>query len=361
MSLQPNEVKTENIASGAVTTPKVGELQITNSKIADGAIKTEKIATGAVTGSKLADNAVTGSKIRDNTVRAEKIAAGAITQTKIGEQQVTGSRIKDNAITSEKIANNAVTTAKILDRSVTPAKLSFTPPSVVRPITPPVSSAELATASVETDKIADGAVTPPKLSFTPATRPLDPPIAEAEIGTYAVTYMKIAPNSVNDEKLSAGAVTPVKLDVTAPATDGQLYSYDSATGKFKPITLPAAGNVLTMFDMPVQVYYQIHTAPFAADIDLSAYVPATAKALFVQFIAESSDNNTIQQTYYISPVTGSMGGKLAEITIRAGLPVPIVETHCLIKVLTPQTMFIFGTCGSGYTTGIKVNIVGYIE
>lgn len=154
MPLQPNEVKTEHISNGAVTTPKIADEQVTSAKIKNSAVTTDKLATGAVTGSKLADNAVTGSKIRDGTVRSEKIASGAITQAKIGEQQVTGSRIKDGVITTEKIANNAVTTQKIANASVTPAKLSFTP--ITRPISPPVESAE----------IKDGAVTLTKLDPT---------------------------------------------------------------------------------------------------------------------------------------------------------------------------------------------------
>jgi hypothetical protein len=112
--------------------------------------------------------------LRDGAVRSEKIASGAVTSAKIGEAQVIGSRIKDNSITNEKIARNAVTTDKIVNGSVTPAKLSFTPPSAVRPITPPVTTDEiaggavsaekLATNAVTTEKIANGAVTPEKLS-----------------------------------------------------------------------------------------------------------------------------------------------------------------------------------------------------
>jgi hypothetical protein len=154
MTLQPNEVKTEHIANGAVTTPKIADESVTTAKLKDGAVKTEKIATGAVTGSKIGEAQIYGSKLRDGAVRSEKIAAGAVTTAKIGELQVTGSRLQDKAVTTEKLANNAVTTEKIANGSVTPAKLSFTPPSITRPITPPLSGVE----------IADGAVTKSKLA-----------------------------------------------------------------------------------------------------------------------------------------------------------------------------------------------------
>jgi len=164
MPLQPNEVKTEHISTGAVTTPKIADEAVTTAKIKDSAIKTEKIATGAVTGSKIGAGQIYGSKLRDGAVRSEKIAAGAITTTKIGELQVTTSRLQDKSVTTDKLASGAVTTEKIANASVTPAKLSFTPPSIARPITPPVASSELEVRSVTTEKLADGAVTTPKLA-----------------------------------------------------------------------------------------------------------------------------------------------------------------------------------------------------
>jgi len=165
MTLKPGEVKTEHIAPGAVTTPKIADEAVVAAKIKDGAVKTEKLATGAVSGSKIGEGQIYGSKLRDGAVRSEKIAAGAITTTKIGELQVTTSRLQDKSVTTEKLSTGAVTTEKIANASVTPAKLSFTPPSIARPITPPITSAELGVGSVESDKIKDGAVTPAKLSF----------------------------------------------------------------------------------------------------------------------------------------------------------------------------------------------------
>ena len=163
MALQPNEVKTENIATGAVTTQKITDEAISTAKLKNNAVTTEKLATGAITGSKMADNCVTGSKIRDGVIRSEKIASGAITTSKIGEQQVTGSRLQDRAVTTEKIANSAVTTTQIADRAVTSAKLSFTPPSVARPITPPITTDEIGGLQVTGSKLQNGCVTQEKL------------------------------------------------------------------------------------------------------------------------------------------------------------------------------------------------------
>jgi hypothetical protein len=118
-----------------------------------------------------------------------------------------------NEVKTEHIANGAVTTEKIANASVTPAKLSFVPPSIARPITPPVSAAEM----------ADGAVTSNKLQDTSVTTP------------------KIADSAILDTKIAPNAVTVSKLDEIAPPTDGQLASFDAASGKFKWIAPPAGG------------------------------------------------------------------------------------------------------------------------
>ena len=205
MALQPNEVKTEHIANDAVTTPKIADEQVTSAKIKNSAVTAEKLAAGAVTGSKLSDNAVTGSKIRDGTVRSEKIAPGAIITAKIGELQVTSSRLQDKAVTTEKIAGSAVTTEKIANGAVTPAKLSFTPPSVARPITPPITTDEIGALQVTSFKLQDGAVT--------------------------------------KEKIADASVSPAKLEAINTPADTEVPSYDQATQKFKWVPLPAGGGV----------------------------------------------------------------------------------------------------------------------
>jgi hypothetical protein len=261
MALQPNEVKTEHIATGAVTTPKIADESVTTAKLKDGAVKTEKLATGAVTGSKIGEAQIYGSKLRDGAVRAEKIAAGAVTTSKIGELQVTTSRLQDKSVTTDKLASGAVTTEKIANASVTPAKLSFTPPSVARPITPPLSGVE----------IADGAVTEPK------------------IGNAAVTWPKIA----------AGSITPDKLIAVAPPADTEVASFDAATGNFKwvPPAVPVAPVGLYVPRSPAVEDFKasnfIHDAAIHVDgLDLSGIVPAGATAVILKIACVSLDGGT---------------------------------------------------------------------
>ncbi|MEK7449438.1 MAG: hypothetical protein AAB019_08140, partial [Planctomycetota bacterium] len=94
-------------------------------------------------------------------------------------------------------------------RSVTPAKLSFTPPSIARPITP----------RIVTDEIADAAVTSAKLSFSVPTRPMTPPLATDEIADASVTTVKIAANSITAGKIASGAVGASEIQSGAVSTD----------------------------------------------------------------------------------------------------------------------------------------------
>jgi len=242
MPLQPNEVKTEHIANGAVTRDKIGEKQVSSSRLKDACVTTEKLVTGAVVASKIADAQVTTAKIKDSAVDSSKLAADSVTTKKILDGAVKTEKLAFRAITTPKIAagavganqlaTNSITTEKIANASVTPAKLSFTPPAVARPITPPVATAEIGDAqvtpaklsfipvarplvppivaaelagdSVETDKIKDGAVTPAKLSFVPGvTRPLVPPVATDEIAAGAVTEPKLADDILVDRMIES--------------------------------------------------------------------------------------------------------------------------------------------------------------
>ncbi len=73
-----------SIATSAVTTLKIADLNVTNAKIADNAINNPKIL----------DNAVTNSKILDDAVNTNKILNSSVTYAKI--QNVTGNRLLGN-------------------------------------------------------------------------------------------------------------------------------------------------------------------------------------------------------------------------------------------------------------------------
>ncbi|MBI4834814.1 MAG: hypothetical protein HY811_08365 [Planctomycetes bacterium] len=310
MALNPGEVKTEHISTGAVTTPKIGELQVTSSKLQDGSVKTEKIATGAVTGSKIADGTVYGSKLRDGAVKAEKIAAGAVTTAKIGELQVTGSRLQDKAVTTEKIATGAVTTVKIANGSVTPAKLSFTPPSVARPLVPPLVAAELGTNCVEEDKIAAG----------------------------AVISSKLAVNSVETDKIKDGAVTPAKLSFT-----------------------PAGGSQIVDFSQNLPVYQNAGSDDFGLQVDLSALVPDGAKAIFVELEHQAGQVMNFGAIAWVGGPSNYYAVRAALLAGTTDTGYPVCNAGKVELAVKTPTRKVFVTAErNGKQTTVNVYLLGWI-
>lgn len=71
------------------------------------------IATGGVTSTKLGSDAVTASKIASNAVTETKINAGAVTNTKIGANAVTNDKIGDGEVTLAKLAQSGATTGQV--------------------------------------------------------------------------------------------------------------------------------------------------------------------------------------------------------------------------------------------------------
>jgi hypothetical protein len=305
MSLKPNEVKTPNIASYAVTESKLAPNSVGTDKLKDNAVKTVKIGAKSVTGEKIADRSISTAKIIDGAITGIKIADGAITRDKISNgvlgrpltPPVATVEIADNAVSGTKLQNNSVTKDKIKDGEITNAKIAANTITAAKIAANAVGSSEIAANAVGYAKIASQSLEPKgikTISGLPATegqipvadlsqgnqwwfrwadaatRPLTPPITEAEIGQYAVTYMKIAPNSVNDEKISNSAITTDKIQ------DGAVTAEKLAPG--------AGGDRFVFLPMSVEGFYlagQSDSIDWTV-ADLSPWIPAGAKAAIVQ-------------------------------------------------------------------------------
>ena len=68
-------LKSEDVANGAITAPKIADGAVTSGKLADGAVASGNIANGAVASEKIADSAVTSGKIADGSGEAGAIYA----------------------------------------------------------------------------------------------------------------------------------------------------------------------------------------------------------------------------------------------------------------------------------------------
>lgn len=126
-------IKSEGLASSAVSTDKLANNSVTNPKLADGAVDartlgaaavtpaalaagavtTEAIASGAVTAASLADDSVSSAAIADGSVGTSELAAKAVTTGTIDDKAVTTAKINDGAVTTAKIAGGAVTAASL--------------------------------------------------------------------------------------------------------------------------------------------------------------------------------------------------------------------------------------------------------
>ncbi|MEW6027115.1 MAG: hypothetical protein AB1599_07470 [Planctomycetota bacterium] len=208
------------------------EGEVTSPLIVPEAVTEEKIADNAVTSRKIKDDEVKSVDIGPGQVRTEDIADGAVTLAKLGGD-VSVIPLMDGSVTNTKLATDAVTSDKIAAGAV--------------------GSSQLAVGSVESIKIKDGAVTNAKIATNTITA--------GKIAAGAVNSSELAVDSVTTPKIANGAVTAEKL---APGVGGG----DTLT------FLPTSVEALYLTDITADI-------PYTA-LDLSAYVPAQAKAVILQ-------------------------------------------------------------------------------
>jgi hypothetical protein len=125
--------------TGSYPNPVIGNLKITNNKIANNAIGTAKIFDGSVTTPDLADNAVTGAKIAD----------GAVLNADIGPGAVNGASVLDESLTSADLATDSVNATEIADNSIDGGEI----------VNDSLFSADLGTGSITSSELASNAVT----------------------------------------------------------------------------------------------------------------------------------------------------------------------------------------------------------
>jgi len=191
--------------------------------------------TGNVSTTMLASNAVTTAKITDLNVTTAKIADSAITSAKIADLGIATGDIADSAITSGKIATGAVGTTKIDDLSVTEGKLAPNAVNTGKIADSAVTSAKIADGTIVAGDIADGAITSVKI--------LDGTIATADIADSAITSAKIADGTIVAGDLADGAVTSAKI------LDGTIVNADVNTNAAIAKTKLDLGGTITSADL----------------------------------------------------------------------------------------------------------------
>jgi len=127
-------VREFNIGDQEVTNRIIRDGAVTEDKLDDGAITESKIATNSITEEKIANDSITTTKISDNSITNIKIVDATITTVKLSDESVTTEKIEDSSITTDKLVNSSVTTDKIEDGSITLSKLAAEVLSFILPI-----------------------------------------------------------------------------------------------------------------------------------------------------------------------------------------------------------------------------------
>jgi hypothetical protein len=114
-NLAPGAVKAKAIAKGAVKASKIRGAAVTNSAVAAGAITSTKLAAGAVVNNALGTAAVTTPKLADSAVARAKIAQGAINGGKLANGSVDSSKVNDGSLLGEDFAPGQLSDGFVLN------------------------------------------------------------------------------------------------------------------------------------------------------------------------------------------------------------------------------------------------------
>jgi len=177
------KIDASNIATDAVTTDAIRDLNVTR----------EKIANLAINNDKLADDAVALRNMQNNSVDTNELVNLAVTNAKLDNNSVSLAKMQDNSVDTPELVDGAVTNPKLENNSVSLAKMQDN--------------------SVDTPELVDGAVTNPKLENNSVSlaKMQDDSVDTAELVADAVTEPKLAPNSVTNRQIADGSISGAKI------------------------------------------------------------------------------------------------------------------------------------------------------
>ena len=101
------------LATGQVSTDKLADGAVRDSKLADGSVTNDKLADGAIGTNQLADDSVTGAKVPLGTLELNHFRVPP--QLSLTPNSVQGSMIAERAITRDKIANDVLWEPAVAD------------------------------------------------------------------------------------------------------------------------------------------------------------------------------------------------------------------------------------------------------
>jgi hypothetical protein len=204
--------------------------------LATDAIVTANITDLNVTTAKIAADAVTGAKIADDTIDSEHYAAASIDNEHLADDAVGTAEIADDAITSALIADDAIVSAAIADDAVLTAHVADDQ----------ITAALMADNSIDSDMYVDGS------------------IDTAHIGDDQVTADKLA-NSINSAiAANTAKATNVSTNLaTTTSTTTAIITSSDGTDATIPVATTSVGGVMS------KAIFDQHTANVAKNTNVS--------------------------------------------------------------------------------------------
>ena len=305
------------IASGAITTAKIADSNVTTAKIADGAITSAKIADLTIASNDIADNAITSGKIATGAVGTVKIDDLSVTEAKIAPTAVTTGKIADSAITSAKIADGTIVAGDIADGAITSAKILDGTIATGDIADSAITSAKIADGTIVASDLADGAVTSAKI--------LDGTIVNADVSaTAAISKTKLdLGGTITSADLADGTIVNADINAAAGIALSKLAVDPLARGNH---TGTQAASTISDFDTQVRT----------SRLDQMA-APTAAVALNAQKITGLADPTNAQDAVTLNYITTQKGvaNGLAELDGNG-----LVPTHHLPALAISETFVV---------------------
>jgi hypothetical protein len=107
-TLATDAIVTANITDVNVTTAKIADTAITQAKIANDAVGADQLAANSVVSASIVNGSIVGADIAANTITVANIADNAVDATKIASNSILTRHIDDNQITGDQIADDIV-------------------------------------------------------------------------------------------------------------------------------------------------------------------------------------------------------------------------------------------------------------
>jgi hypothetical protein len=197
------KIDSSNIASRAVVTDALRDLNVTR----------DKIANDAINNAKLDDNCIAIEQMQDNSVGTNEIVNLSVNNDKLADNSVSLAKMQDNSVDTAELVDSAVETNKINNGAVTNPKLATDSVTTIKIVDGNITHEKIQDNAVIEDKIADGNVTNRKLATDSVStiKVEDNAITEPKLGPNSVTNRQIANGSIDGAKLTDGTVDVDKI------------------------------------------------------------------------------------------------------------------------------------------------------